>query len=526
MLKRLRVVNLAIVEKIEVEFGETLNVITGETGAGKSVIMGAIEFLLGGKAEATMVRDGAKEAEVEADFGEVVIRRTLSAQGRSRAWVNEESVTIGELRKLGTSLVDMHGPTANQQLAEEGFQRLTLDKFGGISTEIYAKAWEETVALKKAQEELLQAGGEDELELLRYQVNEIEAAGLTEEDETIVERHARAAHAMEMVEAANEITEILGGDRGAAEMMIRLQPKFSQMARHFPVAKEWASEAEELTIRMQELSRKVAEEASRSEAGEESMEALDERLTTVNKLKRKYGNSIGEILAKFEAKKTKLARLEDRDVELERLEKELKAAEATLKREGAALSEARAKAAKKLDAAITENLRDLGFLQAKFFAQLEEAPAQAHGCDRVVFMFEPNPGESARALSEIASSGEIARVMLAVKSVLAAQDETGTLVFDEIDANIGGEVGRIVGEKLRYLAKHHQVIAITHLPQSAAYGDKHWVVAKAVTEGRTKTKISEVGGEERIAEIVRMFGGEKSTGVVRKHAEELLKVSN
>ena len=530
MLRKLTVSNLAIVEKAEAEFAPGLTVITGETGAGKSVLMGALELVLGGKVGGGVVRDGAAEAEVEAAFDGVTIRRTVTAAGRTRAWVNDESVSLAELRECGAKLVDIHGPRANQSLLEEGFQRETLDQFGGVGKGQYDAAYGEWASLR-AELTALQAGGnaEDEADLLRYQIDELERAGLTEEDETVAERHAAAAHAEEIIEKGNEITDLLGGDRGVAELLVRLQPLFKAMARHLPEANEWAVEAEDATIKIQELSRTVADAVSRLDTGAEDLDALDDRLAVVNRMKRKYGGTVAEILAKLKAKKERLDVLENMDVRIAELETKIGKALRQVKAEGTALTKARESAAEKLSKAITRELHDLGFQKAKVFVRLEAIEPEPHGGDRVVFMFEPNPGESARPLAAIASSGETARVMLALKVVVSRVAETPkvsqTLVFDEIDANIGGEVGKIVGEKLRAVGKRHQVIAITHLPQSAVFGERHLVVSKNVSGGRTRTNILEVEGEDRVSEIARMLGGEKLTSVVKRHAEELLGLS-
>ena len=570
MLKKLTVSNLAVVEKAEAEFASGLNVLTGETGAGKSVLMGALGLVLGGRADASVVRDGAKEAEVEADFGETVIRRTVTREGRSRAWVNDESVSIAELKELGRSLVDIHGPTANQKLMEEAFQRETLDSYadsnfvkkgeaisesGESVKRRYASAFSELSALHSQLSTLNSSDSEDELDMLRFQVNELEEAALTEEDETIAERHAAAAHAEDILENANAITEALGGDQSAAAILIQLQPRFREIAKHLPSAAEWAEEAEELTVKVQELSRAVADAALRMDVGEEDLEELDKRLTLVNKLKRKYlrgnreqgaGNreedgAISTLLRILDGKKATLDALEHREEQIAALQVKIAEADKAVRKAGAELTKLRTVAAEKLSTSVTRELRDLGFLQAKFFVTVEPIEPEAHGMDRVVYMFEPNPGEAARPLAAIASSGEIARVMLAIK-VAGNRDQgegnrgksnrhspfpvpsSPTLVFDEIDANIGGEVGKIVGEKMKAVAKRHQVIAITHLPQSAVYGDRHLVVSKAVSGGRTRTRILQVEGEDRISEVARMLGGEKLTTVVRKHAEELLQL--
>lgn len=557
MLKRLTVSNLAVVEKAEAEFCPGLNVITGETGAGKSVLMGALNLVLGGRADASVVRDGAKEAEVEAVFelglerkvggGEtcVTVRRTVTAQGRSRAWIDDESVTVAELKELGAQLVDIHGPTANQRLAEEDFQRKALDAFGGVDlaargrkegAKSYAELFAWLAELRAQISDLKSSGGEDELDMLRFQVNELESAELTEDDETLSERHAAAAHAEEIVENANAVTEALGGDQSAAEILVALHPRFREMAKHLPAAEAWAAEAEDLTVRIQELSRTVADAASKLDVGEEDLEELDARLTLINRLLRKYekgignqGSGVGGLLELLEAKKAKLDALEHCEERVAELEAKIAVADKAVRTAGAELTKKRRAAAEKLAKAVTAELKDLGFLQAKFSVALEPIEPEAHGMDRVVYMFEPNPGEAARPLAAIASSGEIARVMLALKTCTSQTSQTfqtsQTLVFDEIDANIGGEVGKIVGEKMRMVAKSHQVIAITHLPQSAVCGERHLVVSKAVAGGRTKTRISEVDGEDRVAEIARMLGGEKLTSVVKRHAEELLQLS-
>jgi len=553
MLKSLSVSNLAIVERAEVTFGPGLNVITGETGAGKSVLMGALDLVLGGRAEASAVRDGAVEAEVEAVFeverrggggdrggGEggggaggrcLTVRRTVTREGRSRAWVDDESISIAELREMGHELVDIHGPRANQRLLEENFQRETLDAFGKVDLKPYASAYARYSTLN-TQLSTLNSSDIDDLDFLRFQVNELEEAGLSEEDETLAARHAAAAHAEEIVAEANAVTEALGGDRGASDILASLRPKFASIARHLPAAEAWASEAEDLTVRIEELSRTVVDAVSKIDVGEEDLASLDARLTVVNRLKRKYrAEDVARLLAILSEKKAKLEFAENRDEKIAELKKELAAAEAELKSVGGVLTKARQKAGAKLAKAITAELHGLGFLQAKLSVSLEPAEIGPSGLDRVVFLFEPNPGEAARPLAAIASSGEIARVMLALKVVVAGStlhlhlDSPPTLVFDEIDANIGGEVGKVVGEKMRAVAEGRQVIAITHLPQSAVYGARHLVVSKSVEGGRTRTHVKSVEGAERTAEIARMLGGEKLTSVVKRHAEELLEVS-
>lgn len=528
MLKKLTVSNFAIIESAEVEFSPGLTVITGETGAGKSVLMGALDFVLGNRADASVVRDGAKEAEVEAEFEDKTIRRTVTAQGRSRAWMDDESVTIAELKEYGRAHMDVHGPTANQRLVETDFQRETLDAFGKVDAHDYSHAWSHFQTLIAERATLMEIGGDDELDLLRFQVSELEGAALSEEDATLSERHAAAAHSEEIIENANAVTEALGGDRSAAEILIALQPRFRALARHMPAAEGWATEAEDVTCRIQELSRSMADAVSKMERSEEDLATLDQRLTLVNRLLRKYHVAhVSDLLSLLAAKKEKMDSFEHREERLAKLEDQIVSAEKVVRAAGAALTKMRTAAADRLSKKVTKELCDLGFLQAKFFVACEPIEPTATGLDHIVYMFAPNPGESARPLADSASSGEIARVMLALK-VATSQVRSlvmPTLVFDELDANIGGEVGTIVGEKLRTVARAHQVIAITHLPQSAVSGERHLVVSKATVSGRTTTRVVAVDGEERISEVARMLGGETLTSVTRKHAEELLQLS-
>ena len=552
MLQWIKIRNLAVVEEVEAEFGSGLNVLTGETGAGKSVIMGALDLVLGARADASLVREGAKEAEVEACFASreevrgkseelrtVTVRRTVTKEGKSRAWIDEESVTIAELRERTSAFVDIHGPRANQRLLEESFQRETVDGFCGSvegrvkSEELrmkYSGFYKELSDLNSSLLTLTSSlSSEDELDMLRFQVAELEEAGIGPDDGDLAERHAAAAHAEDIVEAANVITEALGGDDGAERAIAKARQGIAVAAKHFPAASEWSERIEEIATEVEELSRSVADAASKVEIDDDEFQRIDARLGVVNRMKRKYGDPV----AALEKKRARLDMLEHREEKIEELRGRIAAVTKDVKSVGAELTKLRRSAGAKLAKAVVRELRELGFAKAEFEVALEPVEPTAHGCDRIVFMFGPNPGEPMRPLSAIASSGEIARVMLALKVAgkrgrgnreLGTGSRT-TLVFDEIDANIGGETGTVVGRKMREAAEGGQVIAITHLPQSAVWGDRHLVVAKKVEGGRTRTGIFPVDGDERIGEIARMLGGEKITTVVKKHAKELLELS-
>lgn len=531
MLERLSVSNLAVVEKAEAKFVSTLNVITGETGAGKSVLMGALDLVLGARADSSIVREGAKEAEVEAVFSDgKTIRRTVTTAGKSRAWVNDESVSMVELKELMAGKVDIHGPRANQRLLEEDFQRETLDKYSKRSMrgegpfKEYSEAYSKWHGLEVERKQLEAEGESADVEYLRFQVDELEAANLSEADETLSERHTAAAHAEEIVETANSIMEEIDGERGVTELLLAIQPKLKAIARRYEGAKAWEEEAEALVIQLQEFSRTIAGTVSSFETGEEDLEELDRRLTLVNKLKRKYGKgTVVELLELLKERRERLEGLEHREERLSKLTEEIAKAERQMKLAGAEVTKVRKEAAAKLEKKVAAELKMLGFLNSGFRIMVEEMTPMPHGMDRVVYLFEPNPGEGEKELRQIASSGEIARVMLAIKSV--TEGDGAILVFDEIDANIGGETARIVGERMAAVSKHSQVIAITHLPQSAVFGERHLKVLKKVTNGRTRTKIEEVSGEARISEIARLLGGENITSVVRKHAKEMLSIS-
>lgn len=547
MLTRLSVRNLAIVESADVEFGGGLTVITGETGAGKSVLMGALELVLGARADASTVRDGAKEARIEAEFavpgvvdafldaaglppcedGVLLVRRAISATGGGRVHVNDAATTVQTLRALGKLLVDVHGPNDHQSLLEEGFQRGVLDAHGRLDTSAYAAAWARLADLR-AQRADLQGDDADVAETcerLRYAVDELDAAQLTpEDDDELPARHAAAAHAAEILDCANAATAALSeADDSAAAALVGAGARVREMARFHEAAGAWGETIERLTVEVQELAQEIADSASRLDADPEALQALDDRLSLVQRLKRKYAcPDVAALLALRDERARRLADLEGRGARLAALADEIAAAEAAVRAAGAKLTAARTKAAARLARAVTKELHGLGFLRAGFDVSLAPHAPDATGCDAVDFLFAPNPGEAARPLREIASTGEIARVMLAVKTVVAEHDAIPVLVFDEIDSNIGGEVGRAVGEKLRAVARHHQVIAITHLPQSAVYGARHLAVAKTVSGGRTRSTIQPLEGEARVAEIARMLGGTSLTSVVEQHARELL----
>ena len=550
MLTHLSVRNLAIVEEAAVEFGPGLNIITGETGAGKSVLMGALDLVLGGRADKSAIREGAPEAWVEAAFdladpaaadalladaglpaceeGRLLIRRSVAVAGPGRCLVNDAPATLQTLRRLGDLLVDIHGPYDHQSLLDPDFQRRVLDAYGRCAAPLdaYAEAWQALKALEARLADL-QDGSADapaEIDRLRFIVDEITRAGLTEaDDEELVRQHAQAANAEQILALGSAVANALtDGEASAFDLLANVQTQLAELARLLPPAADWRSEVQSAAVQLQELGRAINDRLSQIDADPASLQRLEERMALVQRLKRKYGRTVAEILAALEKNQARLGDLATRAEQIGRLGAEIAAAAARLADKAAALTKARAQAAGKLARAITAELRDLGFLKAGFAVDLAATPPGPHGADAVTYGFAPNPGEPMRPLKAIASSGEIARVMLAVKAVLAAHDSIPVLVFDEIDANIGGEVGRAVGQKLRRVAESHQVVSITHLPQSAVYGRQHFVVSKEVVKGRTKMRIRPLDDAGRVDEIARMLGGKGLTSVIESHARELI----
>ena len=553
MLTHFRVQNLAIVEEARVAFGNGLNVITGETGAGKSILIGALELILGGRADKSLIRTGATDALVEATFelgdsrsidavlteaglpaceeGTLIIRRTLTATGAGRCLLNDAPTTAQTLRKLGNLLVDIHGPYDHQSLLDPAFQLELLDAFGRCQTPLtaYQESFRALQALEQQKADLSgdSADVAAEIDRLQFMVDEIGHAKLTPaDDEDLINEHAAAANAEAILKTGSALAMALTESDGSAfDVLAAAQQRFAELARLLPEAADWQREAQSAAVQIQELSRAITHRMDRIETDATRLQELDLRMTLVQKLKRKYGDTIAEVLAAYEAHSARLADLQTRGERLAALEREITTAQKQLTSKAATLTKARQTASGSLAKAITKELRDLGFLKAGFGVELIPCPPRTSGADEARFGFAPNPGEAMRPLRDIASSGEISRVMLAVKAVLAKHDRIPVLVFDEIDSNIGGEVGRAVGMKLQGVATTHQVLCITHLPQVAVYGRQHFVVGKDVRNGRTFAKITPVEKNDRIEEIARMLGGRDSTSVTLDHAREMLKAA-
>ena len=549
MLVSLSVKNLALAEQVHIEFGPGLNVVTGETGAGKSMLIGALRLLTGERADRTLIRTGADHCSAEAVYqlddagpvdsllkatgvdpcedGQLILRRTLKEKG-GQAFINGCSCTAALLKQVGERLLDMHGPYDHQSLLKSETQLDILDAFGAASKAhaVYAKVFEERRILIQRKAELEAVGSvTEQIEFLTWRINEIEAAAIEPgEEDRLLEEHNLQANAQSILELANMTTDHLDdGEMSAFDNLVSVQHALTELARLYPEAETWRKEAESIAIQIKELSSSIHSDASRIEGDPARLSWLDQRLADIREMKRKYGPEEKDVLHTLDEAARQRADLSRRDEQLETLSGELEAVDKRLQTAGKALSKKRQSAADKLAREVTAHLRDLGFNQAAFHVELQTGDPRASGLDEIEFGFAPNPGEAMRPLRQIASSGEISRVMLASKAVLAKHDPVALLVFDEIDANVGGETGTAIGEKMHEVAAHHQIVAITHLPQVAVHGRQHFAVRKSVQGKRTFTEVEALEDEARVEEIARMLGGKDHTRVTMDHARELLK---
>jgi DNA repair protein RecN (Recombination protein N) len=548
-LSLLRIRNLALVEDLEWQLAPGFTAITGETGAGKSIIIGALQLLLGERTDKSLIRTGAESCTVEAVFGgedlkqlaslldesgventgdELIVRRSFSTGGTNRQFINGSPTTLGVLKRLGDELVDLHGPHDHQSLLSPERQLALLDGYAHNAETLreFSEAYRRLQSLRAEHASLsaAESAREQEIDLLRHQISEINGASLSAgEEEGISSRYRLASNSKRLLELAAAISRRLSEAEDAIlPQLAETQRLLRDLEKIDPEKSALADAHAACVVELSEISRVVAQYAEQLDLDPAQLAALEERVTLFETLKRKYGGSIPEVIAFGERAGERMRKIEGRDAELERLNQEIESARGDVERIGHALHKARSKAAPKLAESIRANLRDLGFRQSEFevhLTALEEA--RSAGFDSVELMFSPNPGEPAKPLRLIASSGEISRLMLAIKSSLAAQDAVPLLVFDEIDANVGGEIANAVGEKMRKLAAEHQVLCITHLPQVAAAAATQFVVTKEVVGGRTHSRLSEVSGKARQEEIARMLGGKTDSAL--KHAATLLK---
>jgi DNA repair protein RecN (Recombination protein N) len=520
MLIELVVSDLGVVAELAVVFDGGMTALTGETGAGKTLVVEAIDLLVGGRADGAMVRHGAAESVVEGRFAlgddEVVLRRVVPREGRSRAYVNGRLATVGELAEWGRRLVDLHGQHAHQSLLSTAVQRGSLDHFAGIDLEPMLSARKALAALE---EQLAALGGDErerarEVDLLRFQLDDIDGAALTDvaEDERLDAEEDLLGDALMHREAAAAAVASLGDEAGAEDR-----------TREALAAIEGRAPFTEVEARLRTVSLELADVTSELRAAGETIEDDPERLNAIrdrrkllHDLRRKYGETLGDVIAFRDTVATRIADLEARDATAARLEAERDDARAAVHEAEAVIGAARRAAAPKLAKAVESHLAPLALDKARIVVDVgEDDPG-----DDVSFLLATNPGVPPRPLVKVASGGELARTMLALRLVLSEAPDT--LVFDEVDAGVGGTAAIAVGRALADIATDHQVLVVTHLPQVAAFAHRQLVINKKVRKGETHVSAKPVDGDDRVVELARMLSGSPDSVKAQAHAKELL----
>lgn len=552
MLRDLRIRNFALIDELELAFEPGLNVITGETGAGKTILMAALGLTVGGKAAADVIRTGEEEAFVEAVFAidgtpasrrltesgfsadgsELLIRRALSRSGRNRVHLNGTLATLGVLETVGDGLIRVYGQHEHHTLREAETHLGLLDAFAGHGEllEEMGRRYQAWHVLAERLRRLTEGkeAARAQAELLRFHVNEIAEANLHAGEEEQLQQERRVlASAERLAEAAAFGEEALySGEAAAAGAVKKVAQRLAELVAVDPRLEEIAKLLDEASSVVEEAGWRLREYAGKVTFDPERLDAAENRLARIVRLKRKYGDSVGEILEYREKAQRELADLDLGDEGIAQLERDGEAAEREARKAAAALSKSRRMAAKKLEQRLVDELADLGMKSARFQIAFEvgeePAPLTAAGTDRVEFYFSANPGEDPRPLARVASGGELSRIMLALKSAAVEDAEAPTVIFDEVDAGIGGATAEVVGRKLAALAASRQVICITHLAQIAAFADHHFAVAKETVKGRTRSSARKLAATERRDEIARMIGGLTVTPEARRHAEQLL----
>lgn len=549
MLTCLRVKNLAIVDALELELGPGLSVITGETGAGKSILVDALELVLGARGRPELVRSGAAEAEVEALFDlrgspavvgrlreagfdvegdELVVRRVLRAGGRGRAYIDGRLASQRHLAELSAGLATLSSQHEHHGLTEARQQLELLDAFSGGEGKVAAmvSAYEVLATARQAVEDFERRARDtaEREELLRYQLREIdEVAPEAGEDRRLAEEHGRLAHAAHLGAVTEDAEDaLLDAEDAVCTEIARVAGRLAEAAQHDEDLGPWAKQLDEARAIVEDVARESGSYARRIDGDPLRLAQVDERLSALHRLARRHGGDLEAVLERRALAAQELGELDRRDeVESELIAKRDEAEKAA-RRVARALRAVRKRAAGRLTKAVTGELASLGMEGARLEIALHDAPLGATGADRAELLIAPNKGEATHPLSKIASGGELSRILLAIKRVLANREGGGLHVFDEIDTGIGGAVAETVGRKLREVAQDRQVLCITHLPQVAVFADAHYHVAKGIVGGRTVSRVGRLDGRDRLDALARMIGGARLTKKTRAAAAELL----
>lgn len=557
MLLDLKVKNFALIEKLEINFKKGLNVLTGETGAGKSIIIGALEMLLGGRASREVIRSGKEKAYIEAvyepekldlinkklkEYGIepeediLLLSREIKRTGRNRSRINGQLATLTMVSNVSSYLVDIHGQHEHQSLLDVKLHLDFLDDFIGkkiisLKEKVNDKYKQIKNINNRLQEMKIDEGEKArELDLLDFQINEIEKANLkTGEFEKLEKEYKKLSNAEDIFATTGMIYNDINGDdfnnNGILDKIGHYMTELDSLKEYDDKIDKFHSQMENIYYSLQDLGYEIREYNENLDFNKKRLKEIEDRLDTINNLKKKYGESIEEILEYNQKMKKK----RDELVSQEELIKELKEKRKSIKTEyykkAEKLSEIRKNYAKKLEEKIKDELTDLAMEDVLFKVRFEEKELASDGIDEIEFMISPNPGEDLKPLAKIASGGELSRIMLAFKKIIAEIDKVDTLIFDEVDSGVGGKTAQKMAEKLAVIGSKRQVICITHLPQIASMGDNHFYINKTAKNGKTYTNINKLDGEEKPKELARMLGGVKMTDTTLEHAEEMIKLA-
>jgi DNA repair protein RecN (Recombination protein N) len=563
MLRELSIRNFAIIDDLNIPFSEGLTVLTGETGAGKSIIINAVNLLLGSRATSRLIRTGSESAELEAGFdvkpdGNIarlmetqgfdpseglIVRRVIARNDRHKVFINGRLSTMQQLSDITENLASISGQHAHQGLVKEDQHLLILDQYGGLlkQREAIFQNYHQILPLIKTLEQLKikKNQQQDHLELLAFQKKEIEDASLFPgEDEQLETEKKKLKNSELLCKSLYQVIEILYDGQGSVnERLVETRKQLDQISVIDSSLTEKSKKIGEMVYGLEDITGELRQYAHTIETDTGRLEQVEDRLDAIIRLKRKYGGSIEAILAHFNQVEKELQDVGNLDEQMDETEKELTRLHQETISLAWSLSKKRKQVARELAKKVEKELSDLKMPQTEFDILLEPVPSSKGtsnylsddgkllletGFDNARFLMSPNIGESMKPLTDIASGGELSRVVLALKAILARTDSVETVVFDEVDAGIGGGVAEVVGRKLSTLAGTHQVICITHLPQIAKFGAHHYKISKSISDGRTQTSVTQLSAKKRVEEIARMLGGEKITQVTLDHAEEML----
>ncbi len=547
MLSVLHIENIAVIEQADIVFNQGFNVLTGETGAGKSIVIDAISAILGERAYRDMVRTGAAKASVRALFRQVpelpwfqengvpyeeetLIQREIYLDGKNICRVNGQLLSVSILRKLGLQLINIHGQRDSQQLFDEGYHLAYLDAFAGDEALLtdYGEKFQAVAVLRREIQRLTMDEGEKlrRMESLKFQIEEISRAQLKPgEDETLEARRKLLQNAEKLSDGLDEaVTGLYGDDDsdGATALLTRAERALSRLGRFDDSLEALHTRVADLMYQVQDVAEELRDRRADFAYSGEELESIESRLDVIHRLRRKYGVSCQDILDYLAKAQKELDEIAFADDEIARLKTKLQSAEQAAWEAAFALRKARQAGAERLAARILEELRQLDMPRVQFQCQFAQTELSPLGADSVAFYMSANVGEALKPMNKVASGGELARIMLALKNVLAQQDRVATLIFDEVDTGVSGRAAQKVAEKLRSVARNKQILCVTHLPQIAALADTHLLIAKGEREGRTYTTVTPLDREGRKLELARIIGGASITETTLRSAEEML----